>query len=61
MSEPEREPPPPQEDQVEYQYGHGGVPTLVVLIYIGFLILSLFYILDHLIPSWWSLDWHIFA
>ncbi|TAH39653.1 MAG: hypothetical protein EYC70_02365 [Planctomycetota bacterium] len=59
MSDADSKPEPPDEDQVEYKYGHGGVPTLLVFLYIGFLILGLFYILDHLIPSWWRLDWHV--
>ncbi|KAA3604943.1 MAG: hypothetical protein DWQ01_20275 [Planctomycetota bacterium] len=50
---------PPKEDQFEFDYDRGGVPGFLVLVYVAFLTFVLFYVLDYLIPSWWSLEWHI--
>ncbi len=47
------------ETEVPFGYDHGGVPLWLTLIYVAFLTFLLVYVLDHLIPSWDSLTWHL--
>jgi len=50
---------PPVEDEYHFDFDRGGVPGYLVLIYVAFLIMVFFYVVDNLVPAWWSLDWHI--
>lgn len=63
MTENESGPDPQQpsrpESEYEFGYAKGGVPGFLVFVYVVFLTFSMLYLLDYLIPSWWSLEAHI--
>lgn len=50
---------PPEEGEYRFGYDRGGVPGFLVLIYVAFLTMVFFYVVDHLVPAWGSLSQHI--
>lgn len=49
----------PREDHYSFGFDKGGVPGYLVFVYVAFLVFACLYLLDWLIPSWWSLEQHI--
>ena len=49
MSEPI--PAPDDSEQQEYSYGHGGVPVLLLLFYLSFLVFFAWYTLEYQLPD----------
>ena len=54
-----QKPAPPKDEQAEFGYDKGGVPGFLVFVYVAFLTFCMLYLVDYLIPSWWSLEQHI--
>lgn len=51
MSEPETVPAPDDREAQRFGYGHGGVPLLLLILYLAFLAFFTWYVLDNQLPD----------